>query len=561
MTGTLTTPAHHGIPAPAPMPWWRQAWESLGRPVTGRQVPGTIVVLVVALLVGFVACLVTTSSGINLAYADTQSHLAISRRIIDSKSPGFTQLGTVWLPIPSLVLIPFAQSLWLWHTGWAAGLLGMICLAGTACGVYRISARVGHLRAGRITAVLLVLANPGILYSFSTAMTEPVLIVTMVACFSGLAHWVTSRRSLSAGEMMVFSGLPAAAATLSRYEGWVLVFGGTVVVLIVAWRRKRSFFYAVKMACAFGILPLVAIVWWLVYNFAVYSNPLEFMNGQYSAANLQKAVADAGLLAYQGNAGLTLWTYNWAVLETSGLVTVALGLAGALVLAWRRGISDDALVIWLMIVSYAFSLLSLYLGQTHMNNDHTLPTNWWNNRYALSVLPFLAVLAAVLVDALRRLPRVGVGALGLVLVLLGAQTAWWAQNLDRNAVIAEASGYVQLKEASGATAAARFLGEHYDGGGVLMDESAAGNALLPEIGIPLAEYYNRSTGELFDEALADPATHAKWVFVTTADAPELSETGVADLVYDSLTRDSTFDTRYRPVFEQGSYVVYERLGG
>ncbi|NRD09167.1 ArnT family glycosyltransferase [Rathayibacter agropyri] len=561
MTGTLTTPAHRRIPAPAPMPWWRQAWESLGRPVTGRQVPGTVVVLVVALLVGFVACLVTTSSGINLAYADTQSHLAISRRIIDSKSPGFTQLGTVWLPIPSLVLIPFAQSLWLWHTGWAAGLLGMICLAGTACGVYRISARVGHLRAGRITAVLLVLANPGILYSFSTAMTEPVLIVTMVACFSGLAHWVTSRRSLSAGEMMVFSGLPAAAATLSRYEGWVLVFGGTVVVLIVAWRRKRSFFYAVKMACAFGILPLVAIVWWLVYNFAVYSNPLEFMNGQYSAANLQKAVADAGLLAYQGNAGLTLWTYNWAVLETSGLVTVALGLAGALVLAWRRGISDDALVIWLMIVSYAFSLLSLYLGQTHMNNDHTLPTNWWNNRYALSVLPFLAVLAAVLVDALRRLPRVGVGALGLVLVLLGAQTAWWAQNLDRNAVIAEASGYVQLKEASGATAAARFLGEHYDGGGVLMDESAAGNALLPEIGIPLAEYYNRSTGELFDEALADPATHAKWVFVTTADAPELSETGVADLVYDSLTRDSTFDTRYRPVFEQGIYVVYERLGG
>ncbi|AZZ56625.1 ArnT family glycosyltransferase [Rathayibacter iranicus] len=559
MTATLT--ARRRIPTSARAPWWREAWERLGRPVTGRQVPGTVVVLVVALLVGFVACLVTTSSGINLAYADTQSHLAISRRIIDSKAPGFTQLGTVWLPIPSLVLIPFVQSLWLWHTGWAAGLLGMICLAGTACGVYRISARVGHLRAGRITAVLLVLANPGVLYSFSTAMTEPVLIVTMVACFSGLAHWVTSRRSLSAGEMMVFSGLPAAAATLSRYEGWVLVFGGTVVVLIVAWRRKRSFFYAVKMACAFGILPLVAILWWLVYNFAVYSNPLEFMNGQYSAANLQKSVADAGLLAYQGNAGLTLWTYNWAVLETSGLVTVALGLAGALVLAWRRGISDDALVIWLMIVSYAFSLLSLYLGQTHMNNDHTFPTNWWNNRYALSVLPFLAVLAAVLVDALRRLPRVGVGALGLVLVLLGAQTAWWAQDLDRNAVIAEASGYVQLKEASGATAAARFLGEHYDGGGVLMDESAAGNALLPEIGIPLAEFYNRSTGELFDEALAHPATHAKWVFVTTADAPELSETGVADLVYDSLTRDSTFDTRYRPVFSRGNYVVYERLGG
>ncbi|WP_094742643.1 ArnT family glycosyltransferase [Rathayibacter sp. VKM Ac-2630] len=464
MTSTLTEQAAQPA-APAARRWWREAWDRLGQPVTGRQVPGTVVVLVAALLVGFAACLVTTSSGINLAYADTQSHLSISRRIFDSKAPGFSQLGTVWLPVPSLILIPFVQSLWLWHTGWAAGLLGMICLAGTACGVYRISARVGHLRAGRLTAVLLVLANPGVLYAFSTAMTEPVLIVTMVGCFSGLAHWVTSRRNLSAGEMMVFSGLPAAAATLSRYEGWVLVFGGTLVVLIVAWRKKRSLFYAVKMACAFGILPLIAILWWLVYNYAVYSNPLEFMNGQYSAANLQKAVADAGLLAYQGNAGLTLWSYNWAVLETSGLLTVALGLAGALVLAWRRGISDDALVIWLMIVSYAFSLLSLYLGQTHMNNDQTFPTNWWNNRYALSVLPFLAVLAAVLVDALRRVPRVGAGALGLVLVLLGAQTALWAQDLDRNAVIAEATGYVEIKAGTGATAAARFLGENYDAAG------------------------------------------------------------------------------------------------
>lgn len=555
----VAVPTREARRAAPPGPLLR-AWMVLGEPVTGRKVPGTVVVLIVSLVVGFIACLVTTSSGINLAYADTQSHLSISRRIFDSKAPGFTQLGTVWLPIPSLILVPFVQSLWLWHTGWAAGLLGMVCLAGTACGVYRISARVGHLRAGRITAVLLVLANPSVLYAFTTAMTEPVLILTMVGCFAGLSHWVTSRRNLSAGEMMVFSGLPAAAATLSRYEGWVLVVGGTFVVLLVAWRRTSSFRYGFKMACAFGILPLVAILWWLTYNFTIYGNALEFMNGEYSAANLQKAVADAGLLAYEHNLGLTLWTYNWAVLETSGLLTVALGLVGALVLAWKRGISDDALVIWLMVVSYAFSLLSLYLGQTHMNNDHTLPTNWWNNRYALSVLPFLAVLAAVAVDALRRVPRIGASALGLVVVLLAGQTVWWWQDLNRSAVIAEANGYVGLMERSGATAAAGYLRDHYDGGGILMDESAAGNALLPMIGVPLEQYYNRSTGSLFDEALAQPYTHAKWVFVTTAEAPGLSETGVADLVYDSITKDASFDTRYGVAFAQGNYVIYERLG-
>ncbi|WP_116412704.1 hypothetical protein [Subtercola boreus] len=539
--------------------WCLERWASLGAPAVGRRVPGTMVVAVAALAVGIVAVIVTTSSGLNIAYADSQSHLTISRRLFDSKAPGFTQLGTVWLPVPSLILVPFVQNLWLWHTGLAAGLLGLVCLMGTACGVYRVAARIGLGRPARIAGVLLIIANPSILYVFTTALTEPVLILCMMGCFAGLAHWVTSRRNLSAGEMMVFTGLPAAGATLSRYEGWVLVVGGTVVVLIASWRRKKEWRYAVKMSLSFAVLPAVAIGWWLAYNYAVYGNPLEFLNGQYSASNLQKATADAGLLAYTHNAGLTLWTYNWSVLETAGALTVVLGIGGAIMLAWRFGLSNTALLVWVMGVAYGFSLLSLYLGQTHMNNDHSLPENWWNSRYALAVIPWLAVLAAVLVDSLSRVPTIAPGLLALVGLALVLQTAWWATDPARSSVIAEADGYIQLKAASGATDAAAFLRDHYDGGQVLMDESAAGSALLPEIGIPLVDYYNRSTGKLFTAAIADPVGHAKWVFVSTADAPELSQTGVADLVYDAVKKQPSFETSYRVVFEEGDYRIYERI--
>ncbi|PPF79228.1 hypothetical protein C5B96_13250 [Subtercola sp. Z020] len=560
MSVLTAEPAAPPRPAPSRFAEWCLArWVSLGAPTVGRRVPGTMVVAVAALVVGIVAVIVTTSTGLNIAYADSQSHLTISRRLFDSKAPGFTQLGTVWLPVPSLILVPFVQNLWLWHTGLAAGLLGLVCLMGTACGVYRVAARIGLGRSGRIAGVLLIIANPSILYIYTTALTEPVLILCMMGCFAGLAHWVTSKRNLSAGEMMVFTGLPAAGATLSRYEGWVLVVGGTLVVLIASWRRKKEWRYAVKMSFAFAALPALAIAWWLAYNSAVYNNPLEFLNGQYSASNLQKATADAGLLAYTHNAGLTLWTYNWSVLETAGLLTVVLGIAGAVVVAWRWGLSNTALLVWVMGVAYGFSLLSLYLGQTHMNNDHSLPENWWNSRYALAVIPWLAVLAAAFVDSLSRVPTIGRGLLALVGLALVLQSAWWVTDPERSSVIAEADGYVQLKSASGATDAAAFLRDHYDGGQVLMDESAAGSALLPQIGIPLVDYYNRSTGELFDEAIASPATHAKWVFVSTADAPELSETGVADLVYDAVKKQPSFQTAYRVVFEEGDYRIYERI--
>jgi hypothetical protein len=194
-----------------------------------------------------------------------------------------------------------------------------------------------------------------------------------------------------------------------------------------------------------------------------------------------------------------------------------------------------------------------------MNNDHSLPENWWNSRYALAVIPWLAVLAAAFVDSLSRVPTIGRGLLALVGLALVLQTAWWVTDPARSSVIAEADGYVQLKSASGATDAAAFLRDHYDGGQVLMDESAAGSALLPQIGIPLVDYYNRSTGELFEEAIASPATHAKWVFVSTAEAPELSQTGVADLVYDSVKKQPSFQTAYRVVFEEGDYRIYERI--
>ena len=82
----------------------RQGWARLGAPVVGRKVPGTRIVAVLSLVVGYLACLYTIGHGTNLDYSDAQSHLTIARRIFDSKAPGFEQLGTVWLPMPHLLL-------------------------------------------------------------------------------------------------------------------------------------------------------------------------------------------------------------------------------------------------------------------------------------------------------------------------------------------------------------------------------------------------------------------------------------------------------------------------
>lgn len=111
-------------------PWPARTWATVGAPVAGRHVPGTAVIAGAAAVVGFLACLYTTSSGSNLDYSDAQSHLTIARRVFDSKAPGFEQLGTVWLPMPHLLLVPFIVNLWMFSTGWGACILPEWLLVG-----------------------------------------------------------------------------------------------------------------------------------------------------------------------------------------------------------------------------------------------------------------------------------------------------------------------------------------------------------------------------------------------------------------------------------------------
>ena len=52
-------------------------------------------------------------------YGDAISHLVISRRIVDWITPGLAQLGSVWLPMTHLLLLPFVANDFLFHTGLA----------------------------------------------------------------------------------------------------------------------------------------------------------------------------------------------------------------------------------------------------------------------------------------------------------------------------------------------------------------------------------------------------------------------------------------------------------
>ena len=68
-----------------------------------------------------------------LYYSDSISHLVRARQLIDYSSPGLEQIGTVWLPLPHLMLLPFSLVDLLFKTGLAGTFISLPSIAIAAC--------------------------------------------------------------------------------------------------------------------------------------------------------------------------------------------------------------------------------------------------------------------------------------------------------------------------------------------------------------------------------------------------------------------------------------------
>ena len=66
------------------------------------------------------------------------AHINIARRVFDSRTPGLLQLGTVWLPLPHLLMIPFLLSDWMWQTGVGGSIPSMIGYVFGVAGIFRL---------------------------------------------------------------------------------------------------------------------------------------------------------------------------------------------------------------------------------------------------------------------------------------------------------------------------------------------------------------------------------------------------------------------------------------
>jgi hypothetical protein len=126
--------------------------------------------------------------GAMLNYGDAVAHLHIARRVFDSRTPRFSQLGSVWLPLPHIFLLPFVQNYLWWATGLAAIIPSSLSWIASCVGIHRLARRWLD-PAPAAVALLFFALNPNLLYLQTTAMTEPLFLCEFIWIAVWLVEW------------------------------------------------------------------------------------------------------------------------------------------------------------------------------------------------------------------------------------------------------------------------------------------------------------------------------------------------------------------------------------
>jgi hypothetical protein len=195
-----------------------------------------------------------------LSHYDAKGHLVVARRIIDSLTPGWVQVGAVWLPLPHLLnMVPVQVDL-LYRTGASATAMSVLSLALGGYAMSRLVLRATGSVPAALVAVALLALNPNVLYLQSTPMTELLLIGLLLLATMGLHAWVHEgshpHRRLAAWTL--------AAACMTRYEAWPFTATALALTVLARWARGVPLGAVLRDAAGLGAYTVIAVLLFLV---------------------------------------------------------------------------------------------------------------------------------------------------------------------------------------------------------------------------------------------------------------------------------------------------------
>ncbi len=409
--------------------------------------------------------------GWTLYYGDAEAHLNIARRIVDTRTRDYDQLGTVWLPLPHLLTLTLVWNNRLWRSGLAGAIPASACFVAAGVFLFAAMRRATHSSAAALASLGIFALNPNLLYLQSTPMTEPVSL----ACLMALLYFSVRFRETQSLGAVAAAGVASLAASLTRYEGWFVIPFAACYFLVAARRRK------IATVLIFAAIAALGPLYWLGHNWFVYSNTLEFFDGPYSARSIYQQTLVANARPYPGDHN---WRQAWLFFRAAarlcagwGAVAVApVGLIGAL---WKRFFWPILFAALLPV----FYLWSMHSGATPIYVPKLWFESYYNTRYGLAALPLLAIAAGALVTLAGSRVRPYLASAAVAIAIL----PWLMHPGPDNWICWKESQINSEARRAWTRQAAAFLASQYQPGQGIFTSFGDLTGIFREAGIPLRE--------------------------------------------------------------------------
>jgi hypothetical protein len=426
--------------------------------------------------------------GLTLSHYDSRGHLVVARRIADSITPGWQQIGAVWLPLPHLLNFLPAQIDLLYRTGLAAVAMSIGAFAAAAGAIAWIVRRLTGSTAAAVVGTAVFALNPNVLYLQATPMTEPLLLALTLAAVALLIRGTSSDDAgqQPGGRQDAAVGWTLALACMTRYEAWPVTICALVAAVYAWWRSGVGFPASCRRAASIAAYPATAVAAFAIYSRVVIGEWFT-TSGFFVPEN--KALGRPLVAAAE------IW---WGAHALSGSLTIAIaaiGLAALLVTAsvYRRRAAS--LIPLALLASAALPWAAFVRGHP------------FRIRYMVPLIAIEAIGAGAAVGVVKRA--------GLASALVVATAlAFDIRPLDPSApMVLEAQWDVPNVPAR--EAVTRCLRASYDGETIMASMGSLGHYMQEAAtsGFAVRNFLHEGNGDIWLAALDGPRPYAGWLMI------------------------------------------------
>lgn len=367
---------------------------------------------------------------------------------------------------------------------------------------------------------------------------------------------------------LILAGFWTFIATLTRYEGFMLLLVMSICVMVISYLKSRIRKIAEGNFLIFTTLAAFGIFLWLIYSWAIFGHPLNWYKiytGQISVISTvkEKPVATWGIETYKGNLEKAVTSVVQSILQMNGVLFIIPVFLGLVFLALfirkarkEKNLSVKFVAMIIVAAPVLFLMLSSFRGTALVSGpvvNRQMLSNYvyylaeeYNLRYGLLALPFLIV-ATSLVFSVNNITKV------IFFLFTVAQIAVVFIGKP-NTVYSFPQHYLY----EGAHADYSFVNRFhqvYDGRLILVS-SIANDQLLHSLKIPYKKYIYEGTRKYWLESVVNPTKYAAWILMKSG--PKVVDTGgSSDFVSYYLQDTAILNDNYDLIYDDKKVRLYK----